>query len=166
MCRPIRADKPRTVDGKAHRQLLDRHVMDNLVVSALQERRVDRRERLVTLRREPCGKRHAMLLSDTHIERPIRELLAEQIEPGPRRHGRRHRDDPIVLPCFLNQAFRKHFRVARRVRRGLHKVAGHHIELADTVVLILGILSRRISLALLGHHVNEDRSFASHRARS
>ena len=37
MGRAIGADQPRPVDGEAHRQRLDRHVMHDLVVAALEE---------------------------------------------------------------------------------------------------------------------------------
>jgi len=56
--------------------------VDDLVVAALQERRIDRAEWLHAVGGEACGERHRMLLGDADIERPLREMLAEQIEPG------------------------------------------------------------------------------------
>ena len=44
--RAVGADEAGAVDGEAHRQLLDGDVVDDLVVGALQEGRVDRGERL------------------------------------------------------------------------------------------------------------------------
>ena len=44
--RPVGAHEARPVDGEAHRQALDRDVVDHLVVAALKERRVDGAERL------------------------------------------------------------------------------------------------------------------------
>ena len=46
MGRPVRADEPGAVDGEAHRKFLQRDVMDDLVVGALQKRRIDRAEGL------------------------------------------------------------------------------------------------------------------------
>ena len=79
----VRADKARAVDGKAHRQLLDGDVVHHLVIGALEECRVDRRERLVAFGGQPTGKGHAVLLGDADIEGAIGEFLAEQVEPGP-----------------------------------------------------------------------------------
>ena len=95
------ADQPGAVDRKAHRQFLDRHVVHDLVVGALQEGRVDRRERLHALGGEAGGKGHRVLLGDADIEGALREFVAEQVEPGARRHRRGDRDDarrPSRLP--------------------------------------------------------------------
>ena len=62
--RPVRAHQPGPVDGEAHRQPLDRHVVHHLVVAPLQEGRVDRRERLHPRRRHPGAEGHRMLLGD------------------------------------------------------------------------------------------------------
>jgi hypothetical protein len=54
--RPVGADEPGAVDGKAHRQVLERHVVDHLVVGALEEGRIDRAERAHPLRGHARGK--------------------------------------------------------------------------------------------------------------
>ncbi len=54
--------------------------MHDLIVGALQEGRVDRRERLVALGRQARRKRHRVLLGDADVERALREFLAEVIE--------------------------------------------------------------------------------------
>ena len=43
MGRAVGADQPGAVDREAHRQALDRDVVDDLVVAALQEGRIDAR---------------------------------------------------------------------------------------------------------------------------
>ena len=68
MGRAVSADEAGAVDREAHRQLLDRHVMHDLIVGALQEGRIDRRERLHALGGEAGGKGHGMLLGDADIE--------------------------------------------------------------------------------------------------
>ena len=89
MGRAVGADKAGAIDREAHRQSLDRHVVHDLIIGALQESRVDRAERLVALGREAGGEGHGMLLGDADIEGALRESLAEHIEPGAGRHGRR-----------------------------------------------------------------------------
>ena len=69
----VGADQAGAVDRKAHRQALDRHVVDDLVVAALQEGRIDRAERLVALGREAGRERHRMLLGDADVEGAVGE---------------------------------------------------------------------------------------------
>ena len=68
MGRAVGADQSGAVDCEAHRQALDRHVVHDLVVAALQERRIDRAERLVAFGRKTGGERHRMLLGDADVE--------------------------------------------------------------------------------------------------
>ena len=82
MGRAVGADEAGAVDGEAHRQALDRDVVHDLVVAALQEGRIDRAERLVAFGREAGGERHRMLLGDADIEGARREGLLEHVEAG------------------------------------------------------------------------------------
>ena len=101
-------DEAGAVDRKAHRQFLDRDIVHDLVVGALQEGRVDRRERLHTLGREAGGEGHRVLLGDADIEAALGKPIAEEVEPGARRHRRGDRDDPLVFLGFLDQRFGEH----------------------------------------------------------
>ena len=59
---------------------LNRDIMHHLVVSALQEGRIDRRERLHAFGGKAGGEGHAMLLGDADVETAIGKLLLEKIE--------------------------------------------------------------------------------------
>ena len=150
------ANQAGTVDRKAHRQFLDRDIVHDLVEGALQERRIDRGERLHPLGGEAGGEGHRMLLGDADIEAPLRKFVAEQVEPGSRRHRRGDRDDTVVGFGFLDQRFGEHAGVGRRGRFRFHLGAGDDIELGDAVPLVLGLLGRQIAVALLGHGVDQD----------
>ena len=54
--RAVSADEAAAIDGQQHRQVLYRHVMYQLVVRALQERRINRDDRLAAFAREPAAK--------------------------------------------------------------------------------------------------------------
>ena len=56
MGRAVGADQAGAVHGEAHRQALDGDVMDDLVVGALQEGRIDRGERLEAFGRKAGGR--------------------------------------------------------------------------------------------------------------
>ena len=105
MGRAVGADEAGAVHGEAHRQLLDRDVVHDLVVGALQEGRVDRGERLEAFGRKPGGEGHAVLLGDADVEGAVGKFLLEQVEAGARRHRRGDGDDLVVLARFLDQAF-------------------------------------------------------------
>ena len=158
MGRAVRADEPGTVHGEAHRQLLDRHVMDDLVVGALQERRIDGRERLVAFGREPGREGDRVLLGDADIEGAIRKHLLENVETRAGRHGGVDGNDALVLPGLFDQAFGEHFGVGRRVGLAFRLRAGHHVERHHAVILVGRAFRRAVTLALLGHDVDEDRS--------
>ena len=93
MGRAVGADQPRPVDGEAHGQALDRHVVHHLVVGTLKEGRVDGGEGLKALGGEPRGESHRMLLGDADIEAALREGFRELVEPCAGRHGGGDGDD-------------------------------------------------------------------------
>ena len=117
MGRPVGPDQAGAVDGKAHRQPLDRDVVHHLVVGALQEGRIDRAERLEALRRQAAGEGHRVLLGNADVEAALAgTAFCEQVEPGARRHRRRDRDDLVVLARLLDQALAEHLGIVRRIR--------------------------------------------------
>ena len=148
-----------TVDGKAHRQLLDGHVVDHLVIAALQEGRVDRSEGLVAVAGEPGAEGHRVLLGDADIEGAVRELGPELVQPGTAGHGRRHRDHLGVALGVRDQRLGEDVLIVGRLRRALLLLAGDDVELGDAVILVLRGLGRRVALALLRHAVNQHRAF-------
>ena len=115
MRRAVLADQPGAIDRQSHRNALQRDVMDDLVVGALQERRIDRAERLESFDREPGGKGHRMLLGDPDIEHPLRKAFGEFVEPSSRRHRRGDGDYLLVLLCLMNEALREDRGVGRSV---------------------------------------------------
>src|SRR3546814_9007981 len=70
--------RSRAVDRETHRQVLDRHIVHDLIIGALQKCRIDRRERPHALGGEPRGKGHRMLLGDPDVERPLRMRLRSE----------------------------------------------------------------------------------------
>ena len=132
--------------------------MHHLVVGALQESRIDRAERLHPLGRHAGRKGDRMLLGESDVEGPLRESLGEHVEPGAGGHRRRHRDDAIVNLGLGDQRVGENPGVGRRPRRRLHLFAGHHVEFGNAVVLVGAPLGGRVTLALLGHDMQQDRT--------
>ncbi len=86
--RAILAHHTGTIDGEGHVQILHRHVMDELIVAALQEGGIDGHHRLHRLAGQTGRQGHRMLLGDRHIVVAFRVLLGEADQIRPLAHGR------------------------------------------------------------------------------
>ena len=95
-------------------RLLDGDVVHDLVIGALQERRIDRRERLEAFGRKAGGERDAVLLGNADVEGARRKFFLEQIDAGAGRHRRGDGNDLVVLARFLDQALAIHFLIGGR----------------------------------------------------
>ena len=159
MGRAVGADEACAIEHETHRQPLDGDVVDDLVVGALQEGRIDRHKRFVALRSQSGRKRYAVLLGDADIEGASRECLLEDVDTGAGRHRGGNGNDAVVLLRLLDQALAEYLCVGRRVGLGFDLLAGRDVELDYAVIFVVGLLGRRITLALLGHDVDQNRAF-------
>ena len=64
---PVRADQSAAVEREHHRQVLQRHVVDQLVVGALEKSRIDRDHGLQALHGEPRGEGDRVLQAVTQV---------------------------------------------------------------------------------------------------
>ena len=96
MRRAVSPTKAGAIHREHDRQVLDRDVVDDLVVGALQERRVDRADRLHAARRQPRHRTDRMRLGDPDVEVAMRETLGELREARAVGHRRRDPDDARV----------------------------------------------------------------------
>src|SRR5690606_5076009 len=153
----VRSDQTRTVDRKAHRQVLDRHVVHDLVVGALQKGRIDRAERAHPLRGQARGESDRVLLGNTDIEAPLWEFGGELVEAGAARHRGGNGADRAVTLRFREQSLGKDAGVARRPGGALGLLAGDDVELLHAVVLVGAVLGRRVAFALLSYDMDQAR---------
>ena len=89
MGRAVGADEAGAVEREAHRQALDRDVVHDLIVGALQEGRVDRGERLVAFGRKAGREGHGVLLGDADVEGALGKCLARRCRRRCRTASRR-----------------------------------------------------------------------------
>src|SRR5262249_48080801 len=93
------------VYGETDGQGLDSHVVNDLVVGALQEGRVDGAERLEALDRQAGGEGHGMLFGDADVEGTVGIGLRENVDASAGGHRRGHRNNAVVFACLLHEAF-------------------------------------------------------------
>mmetsp|Transcript_12509 Transcript_12509/g.17357 ORF Transcript_12509/g.17357 Transcript_12509/m.17357 type:complete len:261 (-) Transcript_12509:938-1720(-) len=158
MCRPIGTHRSSAIKCEANRQVLERDIMNNLVVSSLQERRVDGAHGLDAFDRQARGKCYCMLFGDTHVEASFGELLSKAVKPRSAAHCRVDTHYLRVLLGLGNQRVGEIVGVRVRNSFFLILTTSGNIESANAVHLIRCGLSRGITFTLFGNHVNHNGS--------
>ena len=93
---PVVTHQPGAIHGEHDVQLLEAHVVDDLVVRPLQEGRVDRSDRLAPMQSEARREQHRLLLGDPHVVVAVGKLALKDVQPGARVHGRGDPDHPFI----------------------------------------------------------------------
>ena len=154
----VGTDQPGTVQRKDHRQILDRHVVDQLVVPALQERGVDGHHGLEPFAGHAGGEGDGVLLGNADVVISLGEALVELHHARALAHGRRDADQPLVGLGHVAQPLAEHLR-----ERGL---AGctlgetqRRVELAAGRVVLHRVgFGQLVAVTLLGDDVQELRA--------
>ena len=132
--------------------------MHDLIVGALQERRVDRAEGLHSVRGESGREGHRVLLRESYVEGPVRKDPLEEVHPGSGRHRGGDRADAVVEARLRHQGLGEHLREGGGIRAGRLLGPGVDVEARHPVVPVRGLLRRRIALSLPGADVDQDRT--------
>ena len=93
----IRTDQATAVNRKHHRQIHDGNIVDQLVITALQEGRINRDHRMVAPDRHAGCQSDGVLLGNSDIEVLLRVLFRETYHAGAFAHGRGDRHQLAVL---------------------------------------------------------------------
>ena len=167
---PVVPDQPGAVHREHDVQPLQADVVDDLVVGALEEGGVDRRDRLRALERQASGEEDRVLLGDAHVVVALRQLLLEDVQAGAGVHGRGDADHPVVAAALCHERVAEDGRVLRR--RGLAlllrgEALARRSGTVDDRARLCGVpllhalepavLGRREALALHRLAVNDDR---------
>ena len=154
----IGADDAGPIEDEGDRQLLDAHIVDELVVGPLQESAVNRHHRPQPLTSHAGGHRYGVLFGDADIEVLIRQSLLQQIQTRACRHGRRDAYHPRIVLADLHQGLAKNLAVASRLRFGGGVgLARGQVEGGLGVVAHLVRFGIGITLALGGGHMHQHR---------
>ena len=148
--RPVVSGKSRAVDGERHREALQADVVNDLIVGALEKRRIDADDRAHALGGETRGEGDRVLLGNADVEEAIG---IDRLELGKRRSGRHRRrdgDDPWIVFGELDHRLGEDILVFwRRWRRPRHRRSRDGMT-----PLAVGRRPGEAS-SLFGHHVQE-----------
>ena len=154
---PVAADQTCAVYGKAHGQPLKRHIMHNLIITPLQKRGIHRAKRFHATGSQCRTECDAMLLSNCHVKTAAWVALGKEIEPRAIWHRSSHSHNLVILRRKLGQGLTKDRGIAWGVRRRLVLFSGQNIEFRGRMPLVARRFGRRIALAFLRHHMDQDR---------
>ena len=147
-----------TVHHEGHGQVLNAHVVDELVVRPLQEGAVDGAHRPQAFTSHTGGHGDGVLLGNAHIKILMGASLLEQIQACTRCHRRSDAHHPRILLTQLDQCLPEHLAVAGWFRlAGRVCLAGGEVEGTLGVIAHLIFLGEGIALALGGGHMHEHR---------
>ena len=112
----VRAHKARAINGETDGQILQGHIVHDLIVGALQKCRVNCTKRLHSIARHAGGKCYGVLFCNTNIKRSIGKPLFKHVNASARWHSRCDGHNPAVTLRLADQALAKDLGVGRRIR--------------------------------------------------
>src|SRR4029434_8163617 len=118
----------------------------------------DRGEWLESFRGETAGESYGMLFGNAYVEAAAGKIFFEQVETGAGRHCSRDGDDLAVLARLFDQALGEDLCILWSIGFGLCLSPGRDIEFDHAVILVSGCFGWRVTLSLLGDHVDENRA--------
>ena len=89
VARPVVTGDPRAVEHERHAALVQRDVHQHLVEGTVEERRVDRHDRVQPADRQAGGRRGGVLLGDADVEHAVGVRLGELVQADRDRASRR-----------------------------------------------------------------------------
>ena len=118
MGRPVRTDQPGTVQHEHDGQVLQGHLLEDLVEAPLQERAVDVDDGANSHFGLPGGEGDRMRLANARVEKAVGKLLANRLQLVALAHrGRQHRD-PRVPDHLLADRLPRHIGECRGLAPG------------------------------------------------
>ena len=160
MGRAIGPDQARAVQRKHHRQVLQRHIVDQLVVAALQKGRVDRHDGLEAFAGHAGSKGHRMLLGDADVVVTPGKALMKLDHARAFAHRRRDTDQARIVLGHVAQPAAKYLGEGLLGGHAGFLQAHRRVKLARAVVGNRVGLGQLVALAFFGHDMQELRARA------
>ena len=155
VCGAIFAYQSATVDAEHHVEAADGHVVYDIVVGTLQERRVDVAEGYEPVLGHTSREGHCVALGNAYIEAAAGELLHHDVERAACGHGGGYAYDALVLLGQFEQRMSEHILETGRLALvvSLEALARLGVEQSGCMPLGGGLLGRGETSALDGVYV-------------
>ena len=88
----VKATRPKPDDMAA--------IVEDLINSSLQKRRIDRKNRDHSSKSQPCRKGYRMLFRNPHVKKTLREFLPEPVQSGSIWHSSSNSNYIFVILCL------------------------------------------------------------------
>ena len=153
--RAIIAGEAAAIHAESHRQVLQRDVMDDHVVGALHEGRVNREERAEAFGGEAAGEKRGVFLGDADIVVAFGHFFFEDLELRAAGHRRGDRDELRIIFCDVGDGAAEEVRAGRRVDGG----GGAIVNLISAEAVKFPRIVERglVAAAFFGDDVKDDR---------
>ena len=158
MGRAIGTDQTGPVQGQHHGQFLQGHVVDELVVRALQKGGINGHHGFYALAGQPGGKGDGMLLGNAHVVIAVREAPMKLHHARAFAHRRGDAHQALVLRGHVAQPLAKHLGKGGLGGGGGRDNADLRVELARAVVSDGVHFGQLVALAFFGDHVQKLRA--------
>ena len=147
-------NESRAIETEDDRQRLNGDVVNDAVVRALEERRIDRDHGTDSTCCQSSRERDRVRFGNADIKKASRISLCEQVGARATRHRRGDRDDLVVLRPELDESLAKDPLIGRR-RRRMTKLARRRVVVRRKRMPFLEALTGRKALSLLRAYVHE-----------
>ena len=153
---PVRTNDACSVDSKYHMEVFHANIVDQLVISPLQEGGIHRKDRGDAAFCQPCRKCCAMLFRNGNIKEAFRESLLEFLEACTATHSRRNAGNLWILFADFQHFITKNRRPAfAALGKGF---ACFQIKGRNTMIIPGTFLRMRVAFALDRLHMDENRT--------
>ena len=153
---PIASHQPRPVNRQDYRQILERHVMDKLIIGTLKKGRVHGKYRVDPACRQSRRKGNPVCLGDPHVEETVGIELPKPGKACPVSHGCRDRRHLRAVFRLVTEHLAEHIGTAVLLL-GRFRLSRLDLERPDPMKLVRMLLRRFISLTLLCYHMQKHR---------
>ena len=160
MRRAVSADQACAVQGKHHRQVLQCHIVYQLVVAALQESRVNGHHGFEPLTCHARCKRDRVLLGDADVVVATRKALMKLDHARAFTHGGGDADQPRIMRRHVTQPCAEHLCESLFGRRQGFLQAHGRVKLAGAVIGNRISFGHFVALAFFGDHMQKLRAGA------
>ena len=131
--------------------------MNNIIESALRERRIDVAEGDQTLRCKTRCEGHGVTLGDTHVEATLGHFVHHNVERTTRRHSGRDTHNAVVAACQIEQRLTENILITRGGigRSAIQSLARFEVEMTRCVPHRLVLLGGSVTLTLDRQYVQQ-----------